>query len=592
MSLQTRMAAQKDNAALRENTRQKLYKNEREYRAAKYIDAWSRIPKIGAGLAELPLEEAQNVAINLNQQASFMSRLNEAQLSQSFTDFTPENMLRLVRLAMPNIVRNKIFTEFAMESARDSIKYIKPVFAKTQDGLDLNDKHTLYGRENDPWGYDKGEDYFNSPNVENYDTDYQKAMYETTEDRSTGELINAPYVQLATTAEGATTYANATAAIAAGASYAFVFEPVVAGTKYTKAIGTEAEATADDVKRTAKWGTTKYLKGYTVVYGKNEKDVIAVEDKRTNAFFIGQDYKDVVSSVVTGKNAAGYTTVTVTLKSGVTTGLPTAISCYARCDLEDDFTGTSLGEVALKMTDYEFRPRPTTIGVSWSQLAEITLDASFGVSAQEYLVQYAAQAIRVNLDYRAIKLAYLAAKTNKGYTITFDAAYNSASGSTLEGYIHNAQTFMSAVDTMSDVMLNDINRGGVSRMVAGPSAGTYCRLAGGFTDKGKQPNVGVHQVGEFEGIPLFKAPSSIIPNNEILTVWKNDQNEADVSIAFGTLVPFFNTGVIQRKQFYKEAGIASYGDWALLNRRYLGIIKITGLKDNAESYASAMDLGK
>ena len=100
MSLQTRMAAQKDNAALRENTRQKLYKNEREYRAAKYIDAWSRIPKIGAGLAELPLEEAQNVAINLNQQASFMSRLNEAQLSQSFTDFTPENMLRLVRLAM------------------------------------------------------------------------------------------------------------------------------------------------------------------------------------------------------------------------------------------------------------------------------------------------------------------------------------------------------------------------------------------------------------------------------------------------------------------------------------------------------------
>jgi hypothetical protein len=74
------MAAQKDNAALRENTRQKLYKNEREYRAAKYIDAWSRIPKIGAGLAELPLEEAQNVAINLNQQASFMSRLNEAQL--------------------------------------------------------------------------------------------------------------------------------------------------------------------------------------------------------------------------------------------------------------------------------------------------------------------------------------------------------------------------------------------------------------------------------------------------------------------------------------------------------------------------------
>lgn len=38
-------------------------------------------------------------------------------------------------------------------------------------------------------------------------------------------------------------------------------------------------------------------------------------------------------------------------------------------------------------------------------------------------------------------------------------------------------------------------------------------------------------------------------------MWKNDANEGDVAIAFGTLVPFVNTGVIQRKQFYKEAGI-------------------------------------
>src|SRR5574344_2758972 len=318
MSLNSRMNDKQNAVASKANVHNTLLKTERGYRADCLVEAWSRIPEIGVGLKDMPLTEARNVAINLDRQSAYMRRMTEAQTSESFQGFTPENMLRLVRLAMPNVVRNKIFTEFAMETARDSIKYLKPVFAKTQDGLDLNDKHTIYGRENDPWGYDKGEDYFNSPNVENYDTDYQKAMYETTEDRSTGELINAPYVQLATTADGATTYANATAAIAAGASYAFVFEPVVAGTKYTKAIGTEAEATADDVKRTAKWGTTKYLKGYTVVYGKNEKDVIAVEDKRTNAFFIGQDYKDVVSSVVTGKNTAGYTTVTVTLKSGVT----------------------------------------------------------------------------------------------------------------------------------------------------------------------------------------------------------------------------------------------------------------------------------
>jgi hypothetical protein len=107
----------------------------------------------------------------------------------------------------------------------------------------------------------------------------------------------------------------------------------------------------------------------------------------------------------------------------------------------------------------------------------------------------------------------------------------------------------------------------------------------GYSPKGKQNQSGSHQFGELDGMPLFKVPSSIIPTNEVLCVWKNDAVENDVSIAFGTLIPFFSTGIIQRKNFYKEAGLATYGDWAVLNRRYLAIIAIENLKDinNARS---------
>ena len=45
------------------------------------------------------------------------------------------------------------------------------------------------------------------------------------------------------------------------------------------------------------------------------------------------------------------------------------------------------------------------------------------------------------------------------------------------------------------------------------------------------------------------------------------------------VVPFMSTGVIQRKNFYKESGLASFGDNKCLNQKYLGIIKIIGLKD-------------
>lgn len=111
MSLETRMQEQKNTETARESARKQLVKTERDYRAKKYVESWSRVPKIGAGLSDLNESESKNTAINLQLQAARMMNMNEAQLSTSFNGFTPENMLRLVRLAMPNTARNKVFTE-------------------------------------------------------------------------------------------------------------------------------------------------------------------------------------------------------------------------------------------------------------------------------------------------------------------------------------------------------------------------------------------------------------------------------------------------------------------------------------------------
>lgn len=534
MSMTSQVAGQKDAAALREATRKTLAKTEREFRGAKFVESWSRIPKIGAGLNKLPEAVARNTAINLQTQAASMAKMTEAQLSTSFQGFTPENMLRLVRLAMPNTCRNKVFTEFAMESAKDSIKYIKPVYSKTVDGGDLHDKHT----SNTPGAYGDASQYKDVYNDINED-DFQRALYENTEDRFTQELINIP---------------------GEGGTFTIPAQADPNGNPYVK--------------------VDKFLPGYMKVYLGDETHPIAEENKRTGHFFVNTEEFPGATVSYAKDNETGNIVVTVT-------GVTGDVKVFARFDVEDDFLGTNLGEIELVMSDYKFEPRPTTIGVTWSQLAEITLDASFGLSAQDMLVQYAGDAIRINLDLRSFKLAYGVARSNKDYIVEFDAAYGN--GENIEGYFHTAQTFPSAVDTVTDVMVNDINRGGVSRMVAGFSAGSYLKLVKGtFSDKGRQAAKGIYQIGEFGGIPTFKAPSSIIPTNEIMCVWKDDENEGDVAIAFGTLVPFFNTGIIQRKNFYKEAGLATYGDWAVLNRRYLALIRIKGLKDTTEGRVGGM----
>ena len=56
--------------------------------------------------------------------------------------------------------------------------------------------------------------------------------------------------------------------------------------------------------------------------------------------------------------------------------------------------------------------------------------------------------------------------------------------------------------------------------------------------------------------------------------------EAGATIVFNDLKQEF---VDKGLAAYKEAGIASYGDWALLNKRYLGIIEIDGIKDAASN---------
>ena len=151
--------------------------NARTFKLNERVKFWANVPGIGNGITKYDEATQRNLACFLDNQAAHMSRLTETQVSTSFSGFTPENMLRLVRLAMPNVVRSKIFTEFAMETARDSIKYIKPVYSKTQYGKTLEDR-TDFARI-----YEDA-DETNDINNENA----RRAIYETTADRINQEL--------------------------------------------------------------------------------------------------------------------------------------------------------------------------------------------------------------------------------------------------------------------------------------------------------------------------------------------------------------------------------------------------------------------
>lgn len=58
--------------------------DERDYRADRLVEKWSKIPEIGTGIKNMPVKTARNLAILLENQAKTMRKMNEAQLSTSF----------------------------------------------------------------------------------------------------------------------------------------------------------------------------------------------------------------------------------------------------------------------------------------------------------------------------------------------------------------------------------------------------------------------------------------------------------------------------------------------------------------------------
>lgn len=541
-------------SSLRESKVNRLYKDDRSFRADHLVEGWSQVPEIGEGLDELDTNTARNTAINLDLETKFLKGLRESQLALATDGEKPENMVRMVRLTMPSAIRNQIFTEFAMESAKDSMKYMRAVVDKSVTGNNMSRHHSNgdFGdtnNETDPYDIENN-GLFNGDS-------YQKALYEMSEDRFTQEVANALILE-----EADTVYIGekkVELAAAEGVTPKFV---IVFGKK--------------DKDRSSEFDLG-YIDGYVTIFGENEQDTIAQQYKQNKEFMISSKYAGV--KIVPATDADGKEVRGAFFVLDPDGKLGDSIKAYGRYNSEADFEGQNLGELKLKISTYDFEPRPIAIGMSFSNLAEFSLNASFGVSIDEEMLTCGSQELKASMDRQAFRIAYHAAKTNpKGYVTVFDAGWDktaSKDSNQKRGYIENAQTFPTALAKVSDVQMNDINRGGVTSMVGGPSACSYQLLIKGFEANSETGFVGPHKFGALNNIPVYKVQSSIIPTNEILTVWNN--TEYDVSVIFGTLIPFFSTGLIQRKNFYVESAMATFGDYNVLNRRYLGLIRIKNL---------------
>lgn len=125
---------------MREDMTRRL--SERNEAADILLEKWEKNAAFGDSIKTLHEKnenKARGLAFILENQENHLAKLTETQISSAFGT-TPENLLKIVRLAWPNSVDGEIFTKWAMETTHDSMYYLHPVYGKTKRGATVGGK--------------------------------------------------------------------------------------------------------------------------------------------------------------------------------------------------------------------------------------------------------------------------------------------------------------------------------------------------------------------------------------------------------------------------------------------------------------------
>jgi hypothetical protein len=235
---------------------------------------------------------------------------------------------------------------------------------------------------------------------------------------------------------------------------------------------------------------------------------------------------------------------------------------------DNDLEITQSVDLSLRAVPFTLREYPIT--ASFSKKLELTLGTSYKVDAQEAYLRAMADELRKTLDIQAFTLASRQAHRNSAASpVTFNM--NGAVG---EAETNRIQVITRYIDKVGVKIYNKLFRGGVSVIFGGPTATGVLTGHNRWNDTGAQDANGIYKLGNLGDIPVFRVPTEVCADTDLVCVYKNRQLPEDVFLMIGTLLPLHVTDKLELPGRNTEFGVASYGDMQILNRGYAEVLTI------------------
>jgi hypothetical protein len=232
------------------------------------------------------------------------------------------------------------------------------------------------------------------------------------------------------------------------------------------------------------------------------------------------------------------------------------------------------GQVNVNLVALDFRANPYPIGFSWSKMTEYYMESALKNDAEEVLITAGSDELKKSLDFQALRLGYSASKWTAA--VEFDTDWSQAGS---DSDFAHTQSVVKSLRNASQKTYDSIMRGGeATSYVCGPKAATYLTAHKGFIADNTMPTVGAYKFGTLNGIPLYQAPTDIVPTNEIMCVYKNNREEAnDAALVTATFVPLYKAQTLEYSSFHKETALAFFGDMKIQNAKYVTRVSLKNL---------------
>lgn len=252
-------------------------------------------------------------------------------------------------------------------------------------------------------------------------------------------------------------------------------------------------------------------------------------------------------------------------------------------DTEVEANFDQLAHVDIRVRDYQFRPQPQELGISWSHMAELKMKYTLNQDVDSILNSASIEVMRQNQDITNLRFGYgMACKQAK--TI-WDANFVASNTYTMKDHL---DTFTYAVDRASADMYNTTKRGVINKMYGSSKVVAILRQHRNFVADTSMLKIGCFKAGTINGIDIFQVPDEVFLNpadansdNDLVCVFKDEQEAGNHSIVFGEIVPITATPTLEygnvNRGFTKDYGLYRYGDKLAIENRFLKVIRLQNI---------------